>query len=208
MSTIFLTSAVFLLALFKANAAFAIPPAKDFNLREACRQAVAGEFMSAYDAHKTSAGYLKELEEMLQRVNTAVKVEKLVMQELSKKVENVAYDVELADRVIQQKEKVKSLEETALLYADQMTNAREKLVVMTNRADYLKKSIQPVFDIVWSGDSRNYPVGVKYKVDCPKYRSMCPLPLKYHDQLKKIMLKDDSELACTRYVSFSKKGAR
>jgi hypothetical protein len=204
----FIKSTVLLIALFKANAGSAIPPSKDLNLREACRQAVAGEFMSAYDAHKTSAGYLKELEEMTRRVITAVKIEKLAMQELSQKVEAVAYDVELADKVIQQREKVKSLEETADLYNDQMTTAREKLVVMANRADNLKKSIQPVFDIVWSGDVRNYPVGVKYKIDCPKYRSMCPLPLKFHEPLKKIMLKDDSEVACSRYVSFSKKGAR
>ena len=205
--TLVKTSVLFI-ALFKANAGFAIPPAKDFNLREACRQAVAGEFMSAYDAHKTSSGYLKELEEMMQRVITAVKVEKLVMQELSKKVEAVAYDVELADKVIQQREKVKSLEETADLYKDQMTTAREKLVVMANRAENLKKTIHPVFDIVWSGDTRNYPVALKYKNECPKYRSMCALPLKFHEPLKKIMLKDDSELACSRYVSFSKKGAR
>ncbi len=202
------TCAVILLATLKAGPAIAIPPPKEFNLREACRQAVAGEYMSAYDAHKTSDGYLKELEAMTQRVATAANVEKLVLQELNKKVENVSYNVELSDQVIQQKEKVKALEETHDLYIDQLAIAREKLIAMTNRADYLKKNIQTVFDIVWSGDVRNYPNGVKYKVECPKYRSMCPLPLKYHEHLKKIMLKDDSELACARYVSFSKKGAR
>ncbi len=208
MDRFFKTCAVILLASLKAGPSFAIPPPKNFNLREACRQAVAGEYMSAYDAHKTSADYLKILEAMAQRVSTAVKVEKLVVQELNKKVENVSYNVELSDQVLQQKEKVKALEETHDLYVDQLTNAREKLIVMSNRSDYLKKNIQTVFDIVWSGDERNYPVGVKYKADCTKYRSMCPLPIKYHEHLKKIMLKDDAELACARYVSFSKKGAR
>ena len=202
------TCAVILLVSLKAGPAFAIPPPKDFNLREACRQAVAGEYMSAFDTHKTSTSYLQELEAMAQRVSTAVKVEKIVLQELNKKVENVAYDVELSDQMIQQKEKVKALEETHGLYVDQLAVAREKLIVVANRADYLKKNIQTVFDVVWSSDVRSYPTGVTYIAACPKYRSMCPLPLKYHEDLKKMMLKDDSELACSRYVSFSKKGAR
>jgi hypothetical protein len=191
-----------------AKSANAIPPQRDFNLREACRQAVAGEYMSAYDAHQTSAGYLKEIESMAMQVSTALQVERKALIALSKKVENVTYDVELSDQVIQQKEKVNALEATHDLYTDQIATAREKLIVMSNKVEYLRKNIQTVFDIVWSGDQKKYPTGVTYKVECTKYRRMCPLPQQYHEPLKKIVLRDDSALACARYISFSKNGSR
>jgi hypothetical protein len=199
---------VIVLTTLVASTVHAIPAQRDFNLREACRQAVAGEYMSAHDAHQTSASYLKEIEVMAIRVSTALQVERKTLLALSKKVENVSYDVELSDQVIQQKEKVNALEATHDLYTDQIATAREKLIVMSNRAEYLRKSIQTVFDIVWSKDQKKYPVGVKYKVECTKYRSMCPLPKQYHEPLKQIVLRDDSELACARYISFSKSGTR
>lgn len=198
-----------LLAGFLATAASARPEAERPDLRESCRQAVAGEYISAYDGVKAGRTTVVQLEEMTGRVQKALKEAESELAAVRGKVERVSYDVALSDRLIQQGEKVKALESTLAIYQEQTETARAKLVIIANREAVLRKSIESVFAIVRGRETdKNYPVEVRFRADCPKFRFMCPLPLSFHPALAAIALRPEGEDACSRYLNYSLSGVR
>jgi hypothetical protein len=192
-----------------APAASGRPEAERPDLRESCRQAVAGEYISAYDGVKAGRTTLVQVDDMRSRVQKALKDAETELAALRSKVERVSYDVALSDRLIQQGEKVKALASTLAIYQEQADTARAKLVIIENREAILRKSIESVFAIVRGRDSdKNYPLEVRFRADCPKFRFMCPLPLSFHPALTAIALRPEGEEACSRYLNYSLSGVR
>lgn len=198
-----------LTALLLSLQAYALPDSQKLDLREACRQAIAGEYISAFDGVKTSKAYLSEVEKMLTRLEAALAAEEKTLKVLRNKVERVTYDVQLSDQVIHQNEKVNALVSTLKLYKEQLGTAKEKILIVKHREEYLKTHIESVFNIIKSkGAGQDYPTAIEFKAGCPKYRHMCSLPLSYHDALERILLRDDAAEVCKRYINFSKSGSR
>lgn len=198
-----------LMALLFSSSSYALPDSQKLNLREACRQAVAGEYISAFDSLKISTTYLNEVAKMIARIEVVLAAEEKTLLILRAKIERVTYNLQLSDQVIQQNEKVRALESTLNLYREQSGIAKEKILIVKHRESYLKSHIESVFNIVkGQGVGQDFPTAITYKADCPKYRHMCSLPEKYHDALEHILLKEDTESVCQRYISFSKSGKR
>lgn len=192
-----------------ADPAYSRPDSERLDLREACRLAVAGEYISAYDSTKALRSALGQVEEMKARVAEALKTAEKELALLRRQVDSVSYDVALSDQLIQQGEKVKALASTHAIYAEQEGTARAKLLIVENREAALRKSIEAVFVIVRGGQNdRNYPVEIRYRADCPRFRFMCALPLSFHPALAKVALRPEGEASCARYINYSLSGVR
>lgn len=179
------------------------------DLREACRKAVAGEYISAYDAVTTGRASIIQLEEMTNRVSSAHKIAESELKALRTKVDHVSYDMALSDELIHQTERVRALAATLALYKEQVSTARAKILVAENREKTLRKAMIPVFDVKRGyQQDKDFPVAITYKAPCPRFRFMCPLPISYHDALAAIPLKQESMQSCERYIGYSMGGMR
>ena len=50
-----------------------------------------------------------------------------------------------------------------------------------------------------------YPLKIRYRAECPKYRHLCPLPTPFRELLLELRLDDgQTPEACQRYASLSK----
>lgn len=193
-------------ALLGATAAHARPDSQKPNAREACRIAVAGTYLKTYDERERLKTYIraldaqeKELVAALTKVNTEDKA-------LAAKASAEAFDVTLAVRRDEVLANKRTLEMRAQEARDLKRQAATDLDQHVAAELTLRRQVDRVFRFTRTEDKPDggYPTDLQYKSPCPKYRYLCPLPVKDVEAL--LLIKDNGKPLsdCEKYASLSK----
>lgn len=134
-------------ALLPTGLAQALPASERINLREACRRAASGEYMAAYDSVLVTTGSLNQTVTMEAQVAQSLKEAEAALKKIEQRVENVSYDADLTNKLLHQREVVKSLTTTEHLYLEQITTSKIKLSEASKKEKYLRTALAKVFDI-------------------------------------------------------------
>jgi hypothetical protein len=124
-----------------------------------------------------------------------IEVDEKKMRELRKKIETTDYSPDLLSEREVLASKIKVYHEQLLNSENQIAAAKKRQVDTSMRERRLKPKIETIFKVEMSEDPDGLPrplfSKISWKSECPKYRSLCPLPEK--DVKVLITLLDDIE---------------
>ncbi len=176
------------------------------NMREACRQAVAGGYLKQYDEREKLRTYVRSLKEQVETTSAAVKKARKAFDAAKAAAEKQTFELALANKRDEALASLQTLEAQQKDYEDLKGEAEKTLAKATENEDALKKRIVKVFvfERVEDRPDGGYPIHLAYKSACPKYRHLCPLPRDEAEKLTEIELDGQAPDVCVRYASLSK----
>lgn len=183
-------------------AVHARPVADRVNVREGCRQALAGLYIAAFDRReravetvRTAATKRKEAETAHADAKKRVAAAKAAAQ---------GFDLDTATRIDQLEAEAKSLEDLVNQYRELERNAARDAPHATTAEQKMKESLSRLFTVerLDDRDGEGYPLRLDYKSSCPKYRAVCALSR--DDAAVLLQLVDDTPEACRRYAGLSR----
>jgi hypothetical protein len=182
------------------------PVAGGVNVREACRQDLGGAYLKVYDERSRAADYAEMLADSLARTRAAlVEADKdaAAKREAAKRG---GYDLDKAVARDHAEARLLALKSQESENARLLDEAKASHAVHEKEEKRLRAALSHVFDFDRHEDQRDggYPLRLKYKADCPKYRYLCTLPERDVEQL--LLIRVDGKLpeSCSRYAGLSK----
>lgn len=187
-------------------AASARPSEYRTNVREACRQAVAGGYLKQYDEREKLRTYVRTVKEQVETTADAVKKARKAFEAAKAAAEKETFELALANKRDEASATLQTLEAQQRDYEDLKSEAEKTLAKATENEDALKKKIVKVFvfERVEDRPDGGYPIHLAYKSACPKFRHLCPLPREEAEKLTQIEVDGEAPDACVRYASLSK----
>lgn len=195
-----------LFAALMASRAVARPDSQRVNVREACRQAVAGAYLKVYDERERLKTYMRALAYQLKDLEAAAGKSKGELARLERQAKETTFEVSLATRRDEAAASVGVFEsqiaEAKKLRSDAATSLDQQVAAEKE----LRVAIERVFTFQRMDDKPDggYPLTLTYKSDCPKYRYLCSLPAKDVDNLKLIRPGGKLPEECERYAGLSR----
>ncbi len=196
----------FLLVSALAPCASARPSDYQTNVREACRQAVAGGYLKVYDEREKLTVYVKSLEEQVKATDVALAKARVELAKAKDAAAKQSFDLAVASRRDEAATTVQNLESQRADYLALKVKSVDSLAKAKTGEHDLKLTVDKVFAFERTEDKADggYPIQIAYRSPCPKYRHLCPLPPRDAELLVKIIVDGASPEACGRYASLSK----
>jgi len=196
-------TAILSLSLFLGLSAFG--SSEDTSLRELCRKNISGQYLSTYDrvynAKNQLTHYNKKEKEILKYISKN--------QADYKKKKQATNTKEYNANLINKRDHAKVKLDTSIGQLKDLKNLKSKasfdLEDYSKKLSDLEKKIKTIFIIQKISEKKHkaYPLSIKYKSTCPKYRFMCKLPRQDIPPLKNLIKELDDSQSCQRYISFS-----
>lgn len=176
------------------------------NVREACRAAVAGGYLKAYDEREKLKTYGRGLRDQVGATAAAVKKAKRAFDAAKTAAERATFDLNLAEKRDETAATLQTFEAQLKDYQDLLSEAEQTLTKATEVEAQMKQRIAKVFVFERMEDKADggYPIHLAYKAACPKFRHVCALPRGDAQNLLAIELEGAPPEACVRYASLSK----
>jgi hypothetical protein len=173
------------------------------NLRELCRQRVAGQYLSIFDRAERAKQLLTLTKSKLGEMQLALKSEEARRDRITAELRDSPFDPNIASRATQAEASVRQI---LAALSDQQKLAKDAaadLAAVARSEGELKKRLGELFKFENVEVSSGYKFRLAYKRDCPKIRHSCPLDPDEKDALLKIFDGGEVPEVCTRYSGMS-----
>jgi uncharacterized membrane protein len=182
------------------------PTEYQVNIREGCRQAVAGAYLKVYDERERLRTYIIALNDQLKSLTPLLESARKADIAAAKALEKTAFETNVVAKRGEAAAHLKVLEdqhrETTILKTRAELDHKKYVAEEAS----LKAAILPVFSFERLEDKPDggYPVHLHYRSGCPKYRHLCPLPAKDTAALLAIKIDGKVPEPCERYAGLSR----
>lgn len=186
--------------------ALARPMRLEPNVREGCRQALTGAYITAYDDKERQRHFVRILKEKLAEAETALQKAIKEHQVIRGEKAKASYDTILAEKEEAASIAVRTYEDQKEVFQNQLSQAIKEQELAENREKELRKILGPILTIKRFEDRPDggYPIETSYKSPCPPYRALCLLPQKDIEHLSKIRIDGELPKVCQRYISLGR----
>ena len=191
--------------LVLTTSARGLPASYQVNIREGCRQAVAGGYLQAYDERERVTAYIATLKQQISELKTASDKAEVEAKKAAAALASHTFDTELAAKNDTEATVAKSLNDQWKDYQNLLEHAQAELPAAVAKEKKLHDQIVKVFNLERGEEKADggYPIKITYRSSCPKYRALCPLPREYWDNLLDIVIDGAIPEPCRRYVDQS-----
>jgi hypothetical protein len=153
---------------------------RDVNLRESCRKAASGIYLSVWDQMNQTDLLLKGTESKKKAIETSLAMEKKTLATMQSKVAASNYDLKLAEAIDTKSGLVRTLENQDTEMKSVLVKAKENAASAKKAEQASRDEVSAVFDIIRvekkPAKAGSRPLRLEFKSSCPKYRYLCPLP--------------------------------
>jgi hypothetical protein len=170
------------------------------NIRELCRQRVAGAYLSIFDRTERGKQLLILAETRLSEIRTALGIERKKLRELTQKLQQSPFDEAVMNLAAQSGSTVKQLEAAKTDQESLQDKTRAQLQTDLETIKALKQKLEKVFEFEKVDNSAGYNFRLRYKTACPKFRQSCPLEVGDRQPLIDIFAGEIPPLDCQRYT--------
>jgi hypothetical protein len=175
------------------------------NFREMCRKTISGQYSNALADFALAQDSVTLAKEAIKKLAKLISSDESKLSTVSQKLKASEYSPNLIherDALVSQ---IKLYKEQLMTTQKQLTSSQNLHSTSKKRVESIRKKVESIFNISMVADPEGGPRKLLAKVDwkspCPKYRVLCPLPIKDVNVLKELTKElDDSELACERYT--------
>lgn len=196
------------LALVTAMAApaHAVPDDYKVNVREGCRQAVSGAYITAYTERERNRTLIRSLAGNVQDTAAALKAAQADLARLKAASEGKDFDLQHAVKIDQATTRVSTLDAQRADYGSLQDQAKRAFDAAQAQEKRLFAALTKVFTVERMNDRADggFPIRLEYKSPCPKYRALCPLPVDDAKNLLAIPMDGGTPQSCQRYATQSK----
>jgi hypothetical protein len=188
-----------------SSSALALPPEYQVNIREGCRQSIAGAYLHAHDEHERLQGYIVTIKEQLSSAKIAAAKADTEAKTAAVVLAKNTYDTDLASKNDAAASMARTMRAQVKDYQELLTQASQQLPAAEAAEKKLRQQILKVFNIERLPDppKGGYPFRITYRSECPKYRALCPLPNKEREALLEIRVDGTLPESCQRYAEQS-----
>lgn len=201
-----ITSMSILFSLINAEVLYARPSSMEVNVREGCRRAVAGPYLSAFDQHEKAKQQLQVVAQQIKGIEKKLAEYESEMTKLRQDEKSSSFDLKLAAKKNRLLQTLGSYRQQLTTYRQLNETAQQNRKRFAAEKEELAKEISPVFIIKklpTMEKNTGYPFVVAYKHECSQYRRLCPLPHEMAQALKTINIHGQTPKECSRYANFS-----
>ncbi len=177
--------------------ASATPPT---NLRELCRQRVAGYYLSIFDRTERSKQLLTLTAQRRKEIDSALAKEKKKSSEQRVALAQAPFDQDLMNHSEQSQSTIRQLESAQQDQMALQSSAEAQIKVDSAELANLKFKIEKVFKFEKVEETAGYNFRLSYHSPCPKFRQSCPLEAQYREPLLKIFADYTAPIECQRYT--------
>jgi hypothetical protein len=175
------------------------------NYREICRRAASGAFATATGDLALAEDSVVLAKNGEKKAHAVVEIHEAKIKLVHKKLKSKDYSTELFSERDSLAAQIKLYHEQYTSSQEQLKQANKNLVAAKKRHRKLKQKIDPIFKSYFSDDPDGTPRKLfnklEWKSECPKYRSLCPLPESDAKALVSLVDEiDDQDFACHRYA--------
>lgn len=201
MKAIFVHLVVIWLGIYISFPVFASHDEREPNLRESCRERVAGLYLNTYDQMVQARERQDQMKSKIEISNKELKATASHILLLIKEAQKDEYDENKQHELASAREKEKSLQ-LALKDDRELLNSMDKNYAQVLEDEkHLKEKIVKVFEFrPFPSNSLGYPFKLEYKESCPKYKFSCPISKAAQTLLIAIFPPSSLPEVCKRYV--------
>jgi hypothetical protein len=170
------------------------------NIRELCRQRVAGHYLSIFDSIERDKQLLILVETHLTDIKAALELENKKFHDLSEKLRQAPFDADLMTRTAQASAMVRQYEAAKADQEMLQSKSRRQLAVEQEVKDTFKHRLEGVFVFEKVNNSAGYDFQLRYKTACPKFRQSCPIEGTERQALIDSFGGDPLPIECQKYT--------
>ena len=185
---------------------------KDINLRESCRKAASGFYLSAWDQMNQTELLLKGIQSKKKALEANLALENKTLEALRGKLAAANYDLELARQIDTKTGLIRTLENQDTEMKSVLAKARDDAAAARKAEQASRDQVSAVFDLIRVTGKKKQaegtrPLRLDFKSSCPQYRYLCPLPRDHAIRLGEFAEHDpalaETLLPCARYAEQS-----
>jgi hypothetical protein len=182
------------------------PTEYQVNIRESCRQTIAGAYLKVYDERERLRTYIIALNDQLKNLAPLLESARKADIAAAKALEKAAFETDVIAKRGEAASQLKSLEDQHREAQDLKAKAEKDHKKYVAEEAALRAAILPVFSFERLEDKPDggYPVHLHYRSGCPKYRHLCPLPARDTAALLSIKIDGKVPEPCERYAGLSR----
>lgn len=172
------------------------------NSREGCRRKIAGHYLEVYDQREQNRKALITYKDSQKEVEKALVTARADRDKAKVAADSAGFDLEKAAKRDQLEAYVNTLD-AQLVDTQKLVQATEAALELHGaREKKLRAAIAKVFKFERVEDKPDggYPMELRYKSPCPKYRYLCPLPESQVKDLLAIEVDGAVPEECRRYA--------
>ena len=182
------------------------PTEYQVNVREGCRQAIAGGYLKVYDERERLRTYIIALTDQLKSLAPLLESARKADAAAAKALEKAAFETDVVAKRGEAAAHLKALEDQIREAESLRSKAELEHKKYLAEEAKLRAAILPVFAFERLEDKPDggYPVHLNYRSACPKYRHLCPLPARDTAALLSIKIDGKVPEPCERYAGLSR----
>lgn len=171
------------------------------NVREACRQELAGAYLKVYDDLERNRTLIVQAKGALKDLEASLKKAVAEKAEAAKAAEGTNFSVEKSEKKQQAESRVAILSSQCDEYRTILNTSIAATPELAKKEQALKQELAKVFTFERLGDKEDggYPIHLNYKTTCPKFKHLCSLPPAMRRDLLTIKIDDGTPEVCRRY---------
>ena len=174
------------------------------NFRERCRRVISGTFATVIADKSMADDQVTLAETYLKKSKIKIESGEVKMRLIKQKLAASDYSPDLLTERDVVASQIKLYHEQFLTSENQLAEAKKRQASAAKRDMTIRKKVESIFKVTMSEDPDGGPRPIfnkiEWKTDCPKYRSLCPLPEKESLILVSLLDDiDDTDNACHRY---------
>lgn len=176
------------------------------NFRERCRRVISGVFAESWNEANRARDAALLAERSLKALVPQQEHNNKQLAEIQNKLREEHYDAALLRRRDELIAQIKMFHEQIQNQEDLSAKAKVSSKTAESTYDALRKDVEKIFAIAFVDDPDGQPRKVfhrlNWKSNCPKYRTLCPLPPSEATLLRHLALKlKDEGSNCSRYAA-------
>lgn len=177
------------------------------NIREGCRQEMAGAYLKTYDDREKNRTLIVQVKDALKSLEGPLQTAREAHATQVKIAKASAYSAQHAADEQQAESRVNTLVSQKLDYEMMLQQAMAATETLIAKEKSLKQSLAKVFTFERVGDTADggYPIRLDYRASCPKFRHVCPLPAMQRRDLLAIDVDGGTPESCRRYAMVKEK---
>ncbi len=176
----------------------------DTNFRERCRKTVSGQYSNALADKALAEDAVTLASDAIKKSKKQIEADEAKLKVIREKIQTSEYSPELVNERDAVTAQIKLYKEQLSVSQGQLASSQKLLDTSKKRIESIRKKVESIFTVTMVPDPEGGPrkllARIEWKSPCPKYRVLCPLPVKDITVLKELRKEiDDSDLSCDRY---------
>jgi hypothetical protein len=177
----------------------------EYNLRNSCRERVAGIHLNYVDQNVTVGPRIDTLKKKNKSIQLEINKTEKILTKSKDLLNSHATDIKLRDTIQSNEAKLAGMAAVIEENKKVIESSLKQQVIFQKQLEDFRAKLPPVFKIVHlSGKkAKGYMMQIEYTRECPRFQTGCPLTLKEKELVRKVFTGIEMPESCEKFLNLS-----